>query len=116
MDPADVPDELVKAASKGWWKASGEGLEWEDWLRVELAAVLPLHERQVRERLGLRDEWGVLFRLPDGSTDAEGELADEGTARQSAERARRGLRDGVTAHAACRQVTEWRIAKGADDA
>ncbi len=51
MQPADVPDELVKAASDGWWRAANKGLDWEEWLRVELAAVLPLHEQQVRERI-----------------------------------------------------------------
>jgi hypothetical protein len=70
---------------------------------------------ELRERLGLREEWGVLFRLPDGCTDAEGELDDEAAAHRCAERARRGLRDGVTADAACRQVTEWRVVEGGGD-
>lgn len=66
MMPEDVPAELVKAASDGWWKASGEGLEWEDWLRVELAEVLPLHERQVRERIAsqLADAGDFTLRQP----------------------------------------------------
>lgn len=51
MNPADVPDDLVKAAADGWWSASGQGLNWKDWLRAELAAVLPLHEQEVRTKI-----------------------------------------------------------------
>ncbi|ACU71914.1 hypothetical protein Caci_3005 [Catenulispora acidiphila DSM 44928] len=49
--PEDVPPVLVQAAHDGWWSAAGQGLDWEAWLRVEIAAVLT--------QLGLREEFGV---------------------------------------------------------
>jgi hypothetical protein len=51
MDPADVPDELIAAIKKQPPPPMSEWLNAEAWTRAILAAVLPAHEKQLREQI-----------------------------------------------------------------
>lgn len=54
MRPEDVPDSLVQAAADtihAHYAAHPEDWSEDNAIRVVLAAALPLHERQVRERI-----------------------------------------------------------------
>lgn len=101
MSPADVPDDLVQAAARGMSnRKSPEGINyapdgwWEDDARAALAAVLPIHEQQVRERIAR----GLELKSDQCDQDAEA-YADERSPLLSAQGealwdAARQIRDG----------------------
>lgn len=54
MNPADVPQQLVDAATFAFAArsvATNNDTDFVAYVRAQLAAVLPLHEQQVRERI-----------------------------------------------------------------
>lgn len=52
MGQTNVPDELIRAATKIRWAAVGH-VEFADEVRLMLAAVLPLYRRQIRAAIAV---------------------------------------------------------------
>lgn len=70
----DVPQELVDAA---WPVCEREGIPWHDHaVRLVLAAVLPAHAQQVRERVAEQIEARVAEHLAVAAQCDEGDRAD----------------------------------------